>query len=187
MTTKKRRKPTRKAGNKRPIPGWIFLVIGLLSGLLLAVFANIYGWIPQAAETDKPPAVETEKVADATQKPKAQPKIRKDDYDFYQTLPMTKVEIPKEELQNQQLRQAKKYNYTLQLASFKQAADAEALKAQLAFTGQVAQVKKVELNDSTHYRVQIGPFTSARKAEVQKKRLQKSGYNALIIKRLKAN
>lgn len=184
--TSKRRKTTRKAGNKKPTPGWIFLTIGLLIGLLLAVVAQISGWIPQAAEKNtEQQTAKTEQIADATQPPKTVPKIRKDNYDFYQTLPITNVEIPKEELQKQSARQAKKYNYTLQLASFRQAVDAEALKAQLAFTGQVAQVTKVELEDSTHYRVQIGPFSSARKAEVQKKRLEKGGHNVLIIKRPK--
>ena len=139
MTKKTVRKTTnkktaRKAGHKRPVPGWIILLSGVLSGLLLAVFIYIKGWVPEPMQNSQQPvpgvAQEVVKpVEDVSENLTKQ----KPDYDFYSVLPEMEVVIPKEELEQQAARDSKEYTYILQVASFKNQADAEELKARIAF------------------------------------------------------
>jgi cell division protein FtsN len=48
----------------------------------------------------------------------------------------------------------------LQVGSFQNSAEADSLKAQLAFLGLEANVRSAVVNDATWHRVQLGPFAS---------------------------
>ena len=126
------KRTTRKAGHKRPVPGWIILLSGVLSGLLLAVFIYVKGWVPEPIQnTQQPvPGVAQEAVKPVEDVSKSLTK-QKPDYDFYSVLPEMEVVIPKEELAQQAARNSKEYTYILQVASYKTLADAEALAAGL--------------------------------------------------------
>lgn len=182
-TSKKRsvRATSRKAGHKRPVPGWIILVGGVLFGLLLATFIYIKGWVPQPiAQPQQPVPGQAEKapiedVSQTVEKKKA-------DYDFYTVLPEMEVVIPKEELQQHAARNTEKHQFILQVASFRNRTDAEQLKAQIAFSGQVAHIESIVVNGAEWHRVRVGPFTSGREADKQKRALEKNGHQALILK-----
>ncbi|MEP6133032.1 SPOR domain-containing protein, partial [Marinobacter sp.] len=53
------------------------------------------------------------------------------------------------------------FDYLVQTGSFRQQQDAERQRAEIAFQGLRAQVKRIDLDSgSTWYRVNVGPFTS---------------------------
>ena len=190
MTRKKvkkttKRKTTRKAGHKRPVPGWIILLSGVLSGLLLALLIYVKGWVPQPVNTDQPvPGVAeevTQPVEDVSQSVSKKP-----DYDFYSVLPEMEVVIPREELEQQAARDSKEYTYILQVASFNNRKDAEELKARIAFTGQIAHIQAIDVNGTEWHRVRVGPFDSSREADKQKRQLEQGGHKPLVLKETKS-
>ncbi|MCF6299633.1 MAG: SPOR domain-containing protein [Proteobacteria bacterium] len=193
MTKKKtvrktRRKHTRKAGEKKPIPGWIILLIGMLSGLILAVLAFVQGWVPRPIEQAITPVpgissqvTEKDQVEDVSDSLRS----RKKDYDFYSVLPEMEIVIPEEELIKAVAKDSKEYSFVLQIASFKNKADADELKAKIAFLGQIAYIQSIEVNQTKWHRVRLGPFNSGRTADSEKRKLEKNGYSALVLKEIK--
>lgn len=182
-TTKKR--TARKAGHKKPIPGWVTLLSGVISGLLLAVFFYVKGWVPEPIQnTQNPvPGVAQEVVKPVEDVSKTVSK--KPDYDFYSVLPEMEVVIPKEELEQQAARDSKEYSYILQVGSFKSRTDAEELKARIAFSGQIAHIQEIQVNGTQYHRVRVGPFDSSREADKQKRQLEQGGHKPLVLKETK--
>ncbi len=188
-TTRKttRKKTARKAGQKRPVPGWIIMLSGVLSGLLLALFIYVKGWVPEPIQnSQKPvPGVAEEVVKPAVEDVSKNLSKQKPDYDFYSVLPEMEVVIPKEELEQHAARDSKEYTYLLQVASFKTRADAEELKAKIAFSGQIAFIQSIDVNGTEWYRVRVGPFDSSREADKQKRQLEQGGHKPLVLKETK--
>ena len=52
-------------------------------------------------------------------------------------------------------------HYILQAGAFRSEPDAEALKARIALTGEIARVEIAQINGNTVYRVRMGPYASA--------------------------
>ena len=168
---------------KRPLPGWIILLIGVLSGLLIAVFGYVSGWVPKPQNAnDKPVAQTTQTQSDKNLEDKSEDlKIKpQKGYDFYETLQGMEVIIDEEELKQAESR--KPSDYILQLGAFKKLKDAEALKAKVAFIGLAASIQSVEVKQTTWYRVRLGPYKGGRAAEVVKKNLDKNGFDAIVLK-----
>lgn len=67
--------------------------------------------------------------------------------------------------------------YQLQCASFRQEAQANQMKARIAFQGLEAQVRQVEGTTGTWFKVALGPFNSRRDGERKRHVLQKAGIN----------
>jgi cell division protein FtsN len=158
---RKRRRPARK---KAQAPVWLWLVAGVLLGLGIATAAIIGGYVPQPkqsaeTETPKPGFGQSEDsdpiVADT-------PEPTKRHYDFFTVLPEMEVVVPETEIREQAQAGATSGPYILQVASFRTASDADALKARLALLGMVANIQEVTVNDATWHRVRLGPFDSAR-------------------------
>lgn len=85
--------------------------------------------------------------------------------DFYTILPQRKVEIPipekdREAIENPVINKDAARQSILQVGSFHSAAEADSLKAKLAFLGLQAKVESAVVNDDTWHRVQLGPFAS---------------------------
>jgi len=77
---------------------------------------------------------------------------------------------------SQPSREHENYDYYLQAASFKEAADAEKLRARLGLQGYQSVMQAREVKDKgTYYRVRLGPYPDKRKAKTVKNRLQKLG------------
>lgn len=182
-TTRKKVKVAGRAAPKRRMPGWILLSIGMVIGLGVALIGYINGWVPKPNNPNKTPIAQTtktvsqSKIEDKSAELETKPK---QNFDFYETLQDMEVVIDEEELQQTQSR--KPTNYILQLGSFKKLEDAEALKAQVAFVGLSAVIQNVTVNQTNWHRVRIGPYKSGRKADVDKRNLEKNGFNALILR-----
>jgi cell division protein FtsN len=190
MAVKKTKKTTRKkvkvAGRTAPnrrMPGWILLSIGMLFGLGVALIGYINGWVPKPDNPNSKPIAQTSKTISQSKIEDNSAELEtksKQDFDFYETLQDMEVVIDEEELQQTQARIP--VNYILQLGSFKKLEDAEALKAQVAFVGLSAMIQTVTVNQTRWHRVRIGPYKSGRKADVDKRNLEKNGFNALILR-----
>lgn len=99
------------------------------------------------------PAVTEQKVPETAREEK--PGFR-----FYDMLPDSEVVPPKVEEYTPGPGQATT-DYLIQTGSFRKQEDAERQRAEIAFQGMRAQVKRIDLdNGSTWYRVNVGPFTS---------------------------
>ncbi len=179
--TRRRRSPARRTGSAQRVPGWLVFLAGIVLGLLLAVTAYMAGWAPQppgqpdgtsAQSSSRPPVIE-----DVSEELKTS---RKRKYDFYTVLPEMEVVIDKDEITPAAEREPARY--ILQVGSFKNRADAESLKAQLALLGQQARIQTLEVNQTRWHRVRVGPFDSARKADSIKRQLRKNGIEALMMK-----
>ncbi|KAA3640258.1 MAG: hypothetical protein DWP95_08945 [Proteobacteria bacterium] len=183
MTKRKttRKKSARTAGRKRPVPGWIILSSGVLFGLLIAVIIYANGWVPEPVKNNDKPAPD-QSAQQPVEDVSTHVAKRANNYDFYTVLPEMEVVIPKEDIAQEAAKKNQNYQYILQVASFKNKADAEAMKAKIAFSGQIAYIQTINVNDTQWHRVRVGPFESGREADKQKRAIEKMGQRVLMLK-----
>lgn len=180
---KTKRKVAGRTPPKRRLPGWIILLIGVLFGLIIAVFGYVNGWVPKPQHKGDKPIAQTSQteqtttVEDKSEDLKIEPKKG---YDFYETLQGMEVIIDEKELKQAENRTPN--NYILQLGAFRTLNDAEALKAKVAFIGLTAKIHSVDVKQTKWYRVRLGPYKGGRKAEEVKKNLDKNGFDAILLK-----
>ncbi len=128
---------------------WAFLV------LILASFFALILFLDQKMSSSGGESSQTSRVV---QEPK--PKI-----DFYDVLPKREVEIPiseedREAIENPSINKQAGNSVILRAGSFQSAADAESMKAQLAFLGLEAKIQVAIVDNQTWHRVLLGPFPS---------------------------
>lgn len=185
---KNRRKKTSRG--KHTTPAWMWLFTGILIGLGLAWYLFAKGYIPPSS-IGQPVASESSKrqrlepaIADGISSADAgQDEPR---YDFFTVLPEMKVEVPEQNTTSnngqERLPKSTTGTYLLQAGSFRQATDAEQLKARLALIGIVARIQTVKVKQATWHRVRIGPVTGARKADELRNQLADNGIDSLVMK-----
>ncbi len=187
MAANRRRSKNKSSG---AIPAWFWLLGGILIGLGTAVALMLKGYLPElkqhlpsvdskAPGISEPALVEDDKDAARPKKPR---------YDFFTVLPEMEVVVPKQELSRKAepsidpAAVSAQESYILQVGSFRNAADAEQMKAQLALLGSVASVQTVTVNGQTWHRVRIGPFIGARKADEMRRMLSDNQIDTLVMK-----
>jgi cell division protein FtsN len=189
---KNRRK--KSSGGRQGTPAWMWLFTGILIGLGLAWYLFAKGYIP-AARIEQPVAGESSTrqqpepaIADGISTTDAEQD--KPHYDFFTVLPEMEVVVPgqnsgQEKGQESDQKTAPETDtgsYLLQVGSFRQAGDAEQLKARLALIGIVARIQTVTVNEATWNRVRIGPVNGARKADELRNQLAENGIDSLVMK-----
>lgn len=219
MAAKRSKNQARRNGGSS-MPGWAWLLIGLLVGALaISAWLLRDRWqqngslLPQPDPNARAPvATDPGVVVAAPEKPK--PK-----YDFYTLLPEKEVVIPDAELAEQAQAEARKQaetqakaaaqaeadaaatgnppavaaptaspapvvatttqsdgsRYLLQAGAFRGIDEAEALKAQIALSGEVARIETAEIKGTTVYRVRMGPYASASALAAAKQTLVSHG------------
>ncbi|MGA9573251.1 MAG: SPOR domain-containing protein [Lysobacterales bacterium] len=191
----KRKSTSNRRGARRNssggIPAWFWLIGGILIGLGVAVLLMIKGYLPDIKQ--HLPTVDS-KSARSGEPPLAGEEIaepKKPRYDFFTVLPEMEVVVPEQELSRKADRvdpvsdapsDNAADNYILQAGSFRNASDAEELKAQLALLGSIATVQKVTVNGQTWHRVRIGPFRGAREANEARRMLSDNKIETLVMK-----
>lgn len=181
-----KRTTTRKP--KAQVPGWVWMVIGLLVGLFIAflVYLQQIGGSDAlkklATSTSKPASTDT-RVVKKTPPPEPPKKKEGISFDFYNILPELEVVIPEQELKQGDGAAQEKATYYLQVGSFKNASDAEARKAELFLLNFNPSVQTVTIDGSqTWHRVRLGPFTDRRKVDQARRRLQDNGIDFIMLK-----
>jgi len=189
----------KSAGNRRGtrrkassgIPAWFWLLGGILIGLGAAVFLMVKGYLPDIQQ--HLPTLDSQSAEPATsaieEEEIARPK--KPRYDFFTVLPEMEVVVPEQELSRKADKTEPATNpsiataqdqYILQAGSFRNATDAEQMKARLAMLGSMATVQKVTVNGQSWHRVRIGPFQGARKADEIRRLLADNKIDTLVMK-----
>jgi len=163
---------------------WLFT--GILIGLGLAWYLFAKGYIP-ALGIEQPVAGETSNqqqpepaIADGISPADAEQD--KPHYDFFTVLPELKVVVPAQSSGQKMGPETDTGTYLLQAGSFRQAGDAEQLKARLALIGIVAKIQTANVDEATWHRVHIGPVNGARKAEELRNQLADNGIDSLVMK-----
>jgi cell division protein FtsN len=169
----------------------MWLLAGILIGLGLAWYLFGKGYIPQPGENTAARVQESSADTAATAEEVAPKRQNKDQpkYDFFTVLPEMEVVVPEQELSGRVKPEAASASgqtdenrYLLQVGSFRELADADQLKAQLALLGVVARVQSVTVNDATWHRVRVGPVDSAREADDMRSLLADNGIDSLVMK-----
>lgn len=130
---------------------WVWISLGLIIALFVAFVLFLDQKIVKT--TRHPVASEKSQVQD-----------NKPIFDFYTVLPEREIDIPEPDLTGSKpnarsgANANNKVQYILQAGSFLKQADAEKVKAELAFLGLQSVVSPADVNGVMHYRVELGPY-----------------------------
>lgn len=131
---------------------WVWVCLIVVLGLFVAGILYLDRQIVKSSKANAEPQPSSPE--------KQKPKI-----DFYTILENRKVDIPVpnddiDGLKNPSINKQAVEKMTLQVGSFQTVADANGLKAQLAFLGLEAKVHLANVSGATWHRVILGPFAS---------------------------
>ena len=170
MPARKRKQAIRGGNQRATYPAWLWLLTGVLIGFLLSVAWILReGWPesqPRPDASARAPAGSEAPLADLAGGKDAGSAKR--EFDFYSVLPEMEVVIPDAQIREQSSSPPvanSNERFLVQLSSFGNRADAEALKAQVALLGVQTQIQPVSINGGDWYRVRVGPLASARDVE----------------------
>ena len=180
---------------KKPMPGYIWLLAGLVIGLFVAFLVYL----------DKQPEEKlslTEAVTHELNKVKQQRKAKKPDsikesnkkepeFSFYTILPELEILISDSEIKSEKqnaktsssktIAKSTQSNYILQAGSFRNHDDANTLKANLALLGVESSIQSVNVKNESWHRVRIGPFNNTRALQDTRKTLKKNNIKTMTM------
>jgi cell division protein FtsN len=177
------------------------LFLGLFIGYVLGLVSAIGVWIyihqaPSPFIQNEKPEVSTKiksskngdialkemLILDNSQSQTKDPN-EKTRFEFYEMLPGNEEPVTEIELQKAAEQPLLKDKYYLQIGSFKEAADAENLKAKIAMLGMEAYVQSADLSEKgMWHRVRVGPFTKIDTIKKTRSSLLQNGIKANLIK-----
>jgi SPOR domain len=180
----------RKAPVSRGLSGWAGIAIGL--GIGLAVAGAVY-LKDRHADASPAPATKVGKnrihpndPQDADGNGASGIGAPANTYSFYEMLPKFEMVVPEKEkdvkLDIRPVPETRRGTYVLQAGSYKNAADAERVRAQLARQGVDAKVQKVSVDADSWLRVRIGPITNLDELNRLRQTLRKADIEALEIR-----
>ena len=182
---------------------WLGVVTGLLIGLFVAFLVYIKmqanDSTTQVVVKESLPAQSVqEDVRDVRKEKKATITPPEPRFDFYNLLPEMEVIVPESEIKKPRAKPAAPDSstastsaktivgtYYLQVGSFKNAEQADNLKAKLAFSGFETVIHKATLEISgkseTFHRVRVGPFNNLDAANRSREKLIASGIDSKVV------
>ncbi len=149
---------------------WLRIVITLL---LVAVFSYFLWSIDGTA--DKNTSNDSANTEQTRKKKDTLPDIPEEEWEFIKSLPEYTVEIEQKKQDQPTIR------HLMQCGSFRKNAQAQELKANIAFQGLEAQVRSSKGTSGVWYRVILGPYESKREAEQDRHTLQRAKINGCKI------
>jgi len=182
-------KPKRRPAGK--FSGWVGLWSGLGVGLAVAAVVYIKDHRPDA------PSARIAKVdkhkghgSDAPAPDAADPAATDDsgsNYSFYDQLPKFEVVVPEKDKDVRPdarpvVPETRRGTYVLQAGSYKNFADADRVRAQLALQGVESKVQKVSVDNDTWLRIRIGPISDLAELNRLRERLRKAEVDVLVIR-----
>ena len=155
---------------KKPLPGFIWLLVGLGIGLFVALLVYLDGQPDTGSNFGAAVQKELNKIKQkAAKKQDKKPGKQEPKFNFYTILPELEVLIPESEIQPPKSNTSPTGNnlnsgkqYILQTGSFRNKQDAEKRKASLALLGYEANIQRVTINRDTWHRVRLGPYTNTK-------------------------
>jgi len=181
-------RPKRKT--RGGFPGWLGLLCGLAVGLAVAgiVYVKDRGSDAPLAQSAKP----AKKKAHANDPPEAEagdsevPEEPAKSYDFYSMLPKFEVVVPEKDKDVKPdirgVPETRRGTYVLQAGSYKNFADADRVRAQLALQGVESKVQKVSVDNDTWHRIRIGPISQLDELNRLRAILRRADVDVLVIR-----
>jgi len=189
----KRKRPKRKnntrtpknTASKKPMSPILVFIGGILITLVVVFLWAVIKKPDVLKELVTTEEISTKKTTEAgtseqsnsSQQQNTKPKVSDSndgtEFTYHETLTNKKVdvEVTKPEVTNSNK------SYIMQCGAFKQLADAERMKAELAFIGFQATI----LSKGEWHRVRLGPYQSKRNAESDRHKLQNNNYQTCQI------
>ncbi len=174
-------------------PAWLWALIGLVTGLLIALMLYLGGYTahdghktevtpvnpPEKQETDARAVRKVPEPIPIPEPPPAKPR-----FDFYTILPEMEVPVPEQEVSGGSQQQVQQPGtYVLQAGSFRSFEEADRLKASLILLGIQASIQKVTVNNKdTWHRVQIGPYKDLAELNRVRTRLKQNHIETVLLK-----
>ncbi|MFY0670226.1 MAG: SPOR domain-containing protein [Alteromonas stellipolaris] len=162
-----KKKPDNKKRGKSQVkstPTAAFPIVRLAIVVILLIGFAVFLWsIKDNASSE----VDTEVVRPVAPTQEALPELPKEEWEYIRTLPGYEVEVDVAEQEKSDKR------YLMQCASFRTRAQAEEMKAKIAFQGLEALIRHSSGSNGEWFRVILGPFESKRDAEKAKHSLRK--------------
>jgi cell division protein FtsN len=178
-----------KRGKKSGFSGWMGVAYGLGAGLAVAGIVYIRDHRPdtQIAKSFKPDKKKYHGVepadGDGGDSGVEQPAKS---YDFYDQLPKFEVVVPEKEKDVRPdvrpVPETRRGTYVLQAGSYKNFADADRVRAQLALQGVESKVQKVSVDNDTWHRIRIGPISKLDELNRLRQILRKADVDVLVIR-----
>jgi cell division protein FtsN len=184
-----KKQATRNSPSKAPLPAWVWLLTGFAAGIILSALLIFRDWSKEQATQNVPKPAPAASVAEMSRGEErtdaaARPPTDKPKYDFYTALAEREVVIPDNEIRARADKpavvQEPGVRYFLQLGSFPDASDADALKARLALSGVQVQVSEVNVNGKLWHRVRRGPFAEAAAIAAKRDLMQNNVSSSLV-------
>ena len=183
---KHRRKSTRKPQSGR---GWLWFLVGLAVGVAGTLTAEVMDYFSaeQVARVVRQATGGDEgKLRTGDERRAPETKKQRPRFEFYTMLPEMEVAVPDHELTSERPpaeTEREDVTYVLQAGSFKQLAQADRLKAELALIGMPAQIQTVSIEGGTKWhRVRVGPFTNLQALNEARDELQNNGLKVMVLK-----
>ena len=176
------------------------IFIGLLLGLGIAVAIAVYitkapiPFVQKQKPAERPNGAPPAGVEAPRQAPqaKAGEKVAiaekdKPRFDFYKILPGQEEPVTEKQVRDAAKEAAKpgapKETYVIQAGAFQNPADADNLKAKLAFMGLEAAIEPTNLPDrGTWYRVRLGPYSRLDDINRVRQQLAQGGVDATLVR-----
>lgn len=165
------------------LSGTAGLLLGLAIGLGVALAVFIYDRRP--ADT-KP---EPDQRAARNDRERVEDEVAEDSskqYDFYEMLPKFEVVVPeREKAESSDARPnaiERPGAYVLQAGSYRNFADADRVRAQLALQGIESKIQRVSIDKDTWHRVRIGPMKDLAELNRTRDRLRQSDVEAIVVR-----
>ena len=169
--------------------GWMGVLWGLAMGLGVAGIVYIKDHRPDAqiarlAKADRKKSHANEVPDAETAESSAEEPAKS--YDFYDMLPKFEVVVPEKEKDVRRdiksVPETRRGTYVLQAGSYKNFADADRVRAQLALQGVESKVQKVSVDNDTWHRIRIGPISKLDELNRMRQILRKADVDVLVIR-----
>jgi|SRR5882762_6082026 cell division protein FtsN len=163
---------------------------GMLAGIVVASMAFVYLGGPPRRPKDSADAPRPDPYRAAPADAESGgvgPGRTAEKYDFYQMLPNFEVVVPEKDKDvKRDLPAAAKVErpgvYVLQAGSYRNEADADRVRAQLALQGVDARVQRVAVDTDVWHRVRIGPISNLDELNKVRRQLRAAEVDALVIR-----
>ncbi len=177
-TPKKKPAARKKAPAKSQAPAWVWLFTGVVVGAFAMFLVYLSGISPtpnQAASAQADNSEPAEPAAKARPKP---------EFGFYTLLKENEIELNKATQDHYKGEAKDPMEYTLQVGSFKQASDADRVRAELLLLNLDARAEKATMrNGEVWHRVLVGPFTNPSKMQKARSTLVSANFEAFVFKK----
>lgn len=167
----------RKGNATRPgnggLPGWVWFVTGLTSGIFISFLFYLWHSVP----TDPNATAIVEKPGMEIPADKQPTKMK---WDFYSLFPKSRIPVENDYGKNGQTTVVDKpQHFVLQAGAFKTVARADQRRAQLILLG-LQPFVKITIRDGTHWhRVMLGPIDSRLELDRERRKLAEANIPSL--------